>query len=191
MTEERRQVIIFAGLPLTGKTTLAKRVSERLGVRHLDIDENIRFPIFGYPDPDPYRSSETREQSRFQSGWCYDLLFHALDAHLAMGYSVIMTATFSRKLYRENLLKIIAKHPNVLLKIVWCTARREDTEVEEVVRRLNSRGKDHPGGCISVEHYLDDKRRYVPMDLPHLELDTFPPHTIEECTEKALQYILS
>lgn len=36
--EEKSLAIFVAGLPLVGKSTIAKRISEELAIRHIDID---------------------------------------------------------------------------------------------------------------------------------------------------------
>lgn len=192
--EEKPLVILVAGLPLVGKSAIAKRISEELAIRHIDIDDTIGFPILGLPDPNPYRSQEKREKIKQRMGMCYELLIHSIEANIVLGHHIITTATFSNLRARENIRSMMIKYPQTSLKVIWCryTRDNETEEAAEIARRLEKRkfGENYTGGCNSVEHYLDDKRRYTPMNLPHLELDTFPPHMIEECVTRALQYIL-
>lgn len=191
-----QHLIVVCGLPLTGKSTITQFLSSQLGIQYIDIDSNVRFPLFGKPDPNPYHSPETEALSRKEMGECYDLLIHAARSNLTLGKSVIITATFSSLRSRENLTQIVQDYPSVKLSIIVCGCwiEHEDAEKKEIERRLETRtfGKDYFGGCNSVEHYLADKKRYAVWtnELPHLNLDTFPPHTIEECLSQTLAYIL-
>lgn len=191
MEHVRPLVVAIAGLPAVGKGTLAEALSRALNIRHLDIDDNIRLPVFGQPHPNSYTDPELMAQGRAEMGQSYDLLFHAVEAHLNLGRSVIATATFSRELARKNLYVVMERHPEARLRVIWCRTRREEVELPEIERRLQARsfGVNYFGGCNTLAHYLADKQRYPDMDLPHLELDTFPPHTVEECTSRAIEYV--
>jgi len=182
-------VILIAGLPAVGKTTLAKALSAKLGVRHLYIDEDFRRPIFGQPNPDPYANPETKKAAAMEMGFAYDgLIKIGTKGHLLLGRSLIVTATFSRPLARANVRVIMVEHPEAKLKVIWCrTQRPEAEEIAEIQRRLDERKKgDYAGGCNSVGHYLDDKRRYPSMDLPHIEIDTlFLSFVRRMCRESA------
>lgn len=189
----RPLVVVIAGLPAVGKSTLAGALSRALAIRHLDIDDNIRLPVFGQPHPNSYTDPELMAQGRAEMGQSYDLLLHAIEAHLNLGRSIIATATFSRELARRNLCSVMERHPETRLRIIWCHTRREEAELPEIERRLAARtfGVDYFGGCNTLAHYLADRARYPEMNLPHLELDTFPPHTVEEYTERAIKYVSS
>lgn len=191
MGNARLLAIVFAGLPLTGKSTLAGEVSKALNIRHISIDDNIRLPIFGLPNSDSYNAPVDREQGRQEMGQSYDLLLHAIRSHLTLERSVIVSATFSRSLARSNLLQIIKDYPKAKLRVIWCHFTHEDLAIVEIKNRLLKRtfGVNYFGGCNTLDHWLDDRRRYPYMEIPHLLLDTFPPHTVDECRENALCYI--
>ncbi len=188
-------VVAVAGLPAVGKGTLAKALSQALNVRYLDIDDNIRLPIFGPPHSNSYTDPVLMAQGRAEMGQSYDLLLHAAEAHLNLSRSVIVTATFSHALARKNLQGVMERHPEARLRVIWCRTRREEVELPEIERRLDPSvrkfGVNYFGGCTTLAHYLADKERYPDMDLPHLELDTFPPNTVEECARRALEFVNS
>ncbi|TSC71102.1 MAG: hypothetical protein G01um101470_745 [Parcubacteria group bacterium Gr01-1014_70] len=188
-----QRLIVICGLPLTGKSTNAQLLSKQLNIHHVDIDANVRNPLFGLPDPNPYKSAESEAMLRKEMGECYDLLIHATRSNLSLGRSVIITATFSSLRSRENLTRILHEYPSLSLHTIVCGTKREGVEENEIKRRLATRvfGKDYFGGCNSVEHYMADKKRYAPWtdELPYLELDTFPPYTITDCLERAFLYI--
>jgi len=187
---EAKGVLLVAviGLPLTGKSAIARGVSQMFGIRHLDIDDDIRLPIFGKPDADPYRDEARRAAASAEMGQAYDLLLAAAESCLILGRSVILTATFSRKSSRAKLLVLEARY-NALLRVIWCHSDGYDTD-EAVAARLAGRvfGVNYFGGCNSVEHYRDDQKRYEPMSLPHREIDTFR-YGPGECIEFALDYV--
>lgn len=184
-------VTFVCGLPLTGKSTIARALSERFGVVHLDIDETFRPGIIELPHPDPYSSEELTRVIRAEMVACYDLLFFSIGARLGLGRSTIATATLSRQLSQENLAKVVAEHPGTKLRIIWCRASNGSDTDGELECRLAARrhGASYFGGCTSVAHYRADQARYVPIALPHLAIDTFPPHTVEECVAAAVSYI--
>ena len=188
---KEQKVIMIAGLPLVGKTTIAKAISEILGIRHLDIDENIRFPVFGLPHPESYSDRILKSEGQREMGQSYDLLRYAIEAHIVLNRSVIATATFSHHIARSNMVALMEKYPGVKLRVIWCCPTcREEEEVEEIKQRLTRRtfGVDYFGGCTTIEHYLNDRHRYPPMNLSHIAVDTFPPHSVEECVTQVLSY---
>lgn len=184
-------VIILCGLPATGKTTLGKHLSIYLHTRHLDLEENILFPIFGLPDPNPYRSEKITKVARHEFRQSYDLLMHAAEAHLTMERSVILTAPFSNRHYQLQIEKLQTRYPTTPIWIIHCKTHRLEIEKTEIEQRLKNRtfGVDYFGCCNSIEHYLFDKPRFSDIYMPHLELDTFPPHSVGSCVETILDYI--
>lgn len=192
--QKNRQLIIICGLPATGKSTLGKALGEKLHTRWLDLEEHVLFPIFGLPDPNPYQSKgDTLEELRREFRKSYDLLIHATEAHLDLGRSIIITAPFSNERVQQNFMYLQEKYPTCDIFIVYCTTRRGNIEQNEIRKRLATRvfGKDYFGCCNNLEHYLYDKPRFVEPTVPHLELDTFPPYTVEECLQKILDHIHS
>ncbi len=169
------------GLPLSGKTTLGNRLSGLTGIHYVDIDDG---PVHCGPpqEENPLRSDESRARERKRMTVAYTVEHAAVKANLEAGFSLIISATYSRKSNQEFLRKAVEGGGGEL-KLIWC--KFNDTE-EEIARRVNERlAKEAPGGCRSVEHYLDDKKRYEGTDLPHLLLD---PSTIEDW-DRVLRYI--
>lgn len=191
MPDHNPFVIILCGLPATGKSTLGKHLSRHLNARHLDLEENILFPIFGLPDPNPYRSEKITEALRNEFRQSYDLLMHAAEAHLILEKSVILTAPFGNTRSQLHIEKLTTTHPTTPIWIIYCKTRRLEIEKAEIEQRLKNRtfGVDYFGCCNAIEHYLSDKPRFVDISMPHLELDTFPPHSVESCVQAILDYI--
>lgn len=189
-------VIVVAGLPGVGKSMLAQGLSEKLGgVRHVDIDGNVRTPIFGLPHPDSYTNPKFEEEGRTEMGFAYEGLIQiAVRGHLKLGRSVIVTATFSRPLARSNIMKVLADFPNAGLKVIWCTTSvPTEEEIAVIKRRLSERvfGVNYFGGCTTIEHYLADRERYPVMDMMHTERVDTITLSQERCLEIALKHVLS
>lgn len=49
---------------------------------------------------------------------CYELLVHSVEANLALGNSIIATATFSNLRARENIRSMMIKYPQASLKVI-------------------------------------------------------------------------
>ncbi len=163
VTEKSPLVIAVAGLPTSGKSTLARELGKILGIHVLDIDEG---PAHCAPaqEPDPYRSPEAKAREGRRMIVAYTVLHTAITANLLQGFPVIVTATYSRHTAQDFLVDAV-KQGGGNLKVVWC---QYDDTPEEVERRIADRvERGATGGCRSVSHYLDDKARYAGIKLPH------------------------
>ncbi len=187
-------LIVVCGWPFSGKTTLATALRKELGVHHIDIDE-VRALIVGIPHPHPNESPELMKRDVQEMAMAYRLLIAGTDENLGVGRSLIITATFSRKLGQLMLSLLMVKHPDAQLKIIQCVPQ-DDTD-EEVVRRMANRdfGQDtYIGAVNSVERYKEVKERYDPIELPHLKIHTWGSKNegdINTEVSAALNYILS
>ncbi len=194
-------LIVVCGWPLSGKSSIAKILAERLGIHWVDIDA-VRKLCVGIPYPHPDESEELMAKDRLEMKTAYELLIHNADIHLGLlRRSVIITATFSREAGQEDLARFywremspIAEH-RARIKVVQCVPvfTSPEDEREEIERRL-SRGfgeGGYVGGVNSWTRYLEVKNRYQKIFLPHLEIDTSHHRTVEECAEEATAYILS
>jgi len=185
-------LIVVCGWPLSGKDTIARLLQKSLGnIQWRDMDD-IRGLLSGLPEPYPEQSPELLNRDRETADMAYRQLFKYIDYKLWVNHSVIATLTLTRESTRKGLLAVYEKHPKANLKIVRCAPKNDSRE--EIEKRLASRkfGVNYFGSTNSYERYLERKRSYEPMDnLPHIEIDTSPPHTPDESAEEALRYILS
>jgi len=159
-----RTVIVIAGLPTTGKSSLGRAIAKETGLHFVDIDEG---PVSCAPPQElnPYRSDEARTRERARMTVAYTVLHAAVEANLTHGFPIIISATYSRH-SNQDLLSAAVERCGGNLKIVWC--QYNDTP-EEINRRINDRlARGAIGGCRSVNHYLDDKDRYAGIKLPHI-----------------------
>jgi len=181
-----KTVIVIAGLPTSGKTTLGNALTEKTGLHFIDIDEG---PASCAPpqEPDPYRSDEARTRERGRMTVAYTILHAAVEANLAQGFSIIIAATYSRHT-NQDFLQAAIERGGGDLKVIWC--QYNDTE-EEIERRVADRlAHGAVGGCRSVSHYQDDKSRYEGIELPHIvvRMENGEKGT-NKAVEQALKYI--
>lgn len=159
-----KTVLVIAGLPTAGKSSLGRALAVATGVHFVDIDES---PANCAPpqEPNPYRSDEARARERARMTVAYTILHAAVEANLTQGFPIIISATYSRY-SNQDFLSVAVDRGGGNLKIVWC--QYNDT-LEEIERRIQDRLKRGAvGGCRSVDHYLDDKGRYAGIKLPHI-----------------------
>lgn len=159
-----KTVIVIAGLPTTGKSTLGRAIAKATGLHFIDIDKG---PVDCAPqqESNPYRSDEARTRERARMTVAYAVLHAAVEANLTHGFSVIISATYSRH-SNQDFLSAAVDQGGGNLKIVWC--QYNDTP-DEIKRRIDIRlASGAIGGCRSVDHYLDDKSRYAGIKLPHI-----------------------
>lgn len=202
----RPTLIVVCGHPASGKTTIAKLLEKRLNAGHKDPlepkvhladNDDVRKTCVGTPYPYPHESKGLFEKDRAEMGGMYKFLFCIAEWHLAERRSLILTASFSRRAYWMNLLRILEAHRiearaskerNTPFRIIQCVLKNDTRE--EVERRLTARSANYSGSLNSFPHYLEVKGRYERIEFPHLEVDTSPPKTPEECVEQALRHIL-
>jgi len=182
-------LVVVCGWPLSGKGTIASKLSGKTGFPHLDIDENIRLPIFGRPHPRPNESDELMKRDVEEMAASYDLLLHATQIHIDLKRPLIVSASFSRRKGQDDLIRLTERNPATKLRIIWC--HPTDDTAEEIARRLARRSAQgaYSGSVTTPERYQEVKGRFEPITLPHLDLDTSSSAKIESCLDIALQYI--
>ena len=189
MTPDNPTLIVICGWPFSGKTSLAERLRDKLGLHHIDIDE-VRWLMVGKPHPHPNESPELMKRDGQEMGMAYRLLIAGASENLAAGRSLIITATFSRKIGQQNLVDRMAKHKQAQLKIIQCIPAGSTNE--EIVCRMANRSfgnGGYKGSVNSPERYFEVKDRYEKIELPHIEIKTWGANTIEEEIAEAIKYI--
>ena len=174
-------VYAVGGRPFSGKTSLASRLARRLGIQHTDIDWGPAHCVLPAVE-NPYSTDEKAAFERARMIVAYWTLHASVTAHVHVGRSVVISATYTRAEPRSALLKAIG-HAN--LKFFWC---RIDDTPEEIERRLKSRlENDWIGGCRSVEQYQKLRPQYSDPGFSHHVINTM--HGEEVALRDALQYL--
>jgi predicted kinase len=169
-------IVLMAGLPGTGKTTLAHELARRTSGRVLSKDE-FRHALF---------AREEIEYSTRQDDFCQGLMLQTASYLLARGPTRIILLDgrpFSRRYQIENALAVAASihQPS---RIVECVASEET-----VRRRLEQdvvQGK-HPAGNRDYSLYLQVRDRFEEIRAPKTVIDT--DNGLEECIQRALDAI--
>lgn len=168
-------LIIINGMPATGKTTVARTLSERLAIPTIakDAFKEFLFDTLGVKD---------REWSRTLGGVSNGSLYLLVDTLLSSNQSIIIENAFERKFARPQLEALIQKyHPNVIE--IYCTT--EQTVRRKRFMKRNQSGDRHIGHLDHTNYLKDDDdepiEKFSALKLSvgeYIEIDTTQPDTI-------------
>jgi adenylylsulfate kinase len=170
-------IVIMAGLPGTGKTTLARELAVRVGGRVLSKDE-IRHTLF---------SAEDIEYSSRQDDFCQQVML-GTSANLLQrdrNRNVFLDGRpFSRRYQIENVLNVAASlHQS--WRILECVCSEEIAKLR--LAEQSALGT-HPAGNRDFQLYLEVKSRFEAITQPKTVIDTEQP--LLACVELALAALL-
>jgi predicted kinase len=152
-------LILMAGLPGTGKSTLARQLAPALDAAILSKD-TVRHALF---EPDLV------EYSAEQDDFVIDLLLltaeYIWERH-AKKAIILDGRTFSRASQRQHVIDFADGHLQPW-RIIECTCD------DELARdRLSQPDADHPAGNRTPHLYDEVKRRWEPITQPKIVIDT-------------------
>ncbi len=163
-------IILVAGLPGTGKTTLARALADRTGGCVLSKDE-IRAALF---------SPEDIEYSTAQDDFCMEVMLQAARYLLQEnpGRKIFLDGrTFSRR-YQIDRVRTLAANLSQPWTILECTCS------EESVRGRLENDPSHPARNRTFSLYLEVKAHFEPIGYQKTVIDTDQP--LEECVRQAM-----
>jgi uncharacterized protein len=169
--ESRPALVVVCGLSGSGKSTVARRLADRLGFQWLRSDE-IRKRLAGVaPDERISDGYATGAYSGEFTQKTYAALLSEAAARLHDGAGVIIDATFAAPAYRAEALALSAR-AHVPVLFVECAASHD-----EIVRRLTHRARRADEiSDAGVATYLSQRSEFVALDeIPqscHLVADT-------------------
>jgi predicted kinase len=151
--------VILAGLPGTGKSTLARALVERLGGVVLDKDR-VREALFSGPLTD---------YSREQDDLCMRAIYEAaayLTRHDRVPLVFLDGRTFSRRTQIEKVVQA-AEQAGAAWRILHVICADEIAEA-----RLSAHDPANPARNRDVKLYREIRAQFEEILLPHLMIDT-------------------
>jgi len=163
------QCIIVTGRPGSGKTTLAKKLGERLWIPVLSRDEIKE----GYVNTYGVKHDELPEDT---NGRVSDLFFVIINQYLAGNISVVIEAAFQHRVWEPRMPKIIELASPV---IVICSVDDEVAARRHLQRGLENPNREFYHGDRRVAHYRETGEILSPesyaapqFDVPTIEVST-------------------
>lgn len=169
-------IVLMAGLPATGKSTIAQRIAEVLPGIVLDKDV-VRAALFAPSEID---------YSVAQDDLCMEALLMAARYILERDRSkslLIDGRPFARQYQIERWQKAAAGS-GVALKVLECVC---SDQIAQSRLACAVAGGHHPAANRDYPMYLALKKSFEPIAMPKLVLDT--ERSVAECVEAALAYL--
>jgi predicted kinase len=169
-------IVIMAGLPGTGKSTLAQALAAQLSGRVLSKDV-VRHALF---------SESEIEYSTAQDDFVMQVMLRTAGWMVQKDPARVVFLDgrpFSRRYQLELVLKACAE-----MREAWCIL--ECVCSEETARKRmeeQARAGGHPAGNRDFQLYQEVKAHFEPIDLPKTVIDSDLP--LEACIGKSLQAI--
>jgi adenylylsulfate kinase len=167
-------IVLMAGLPATGKSTVARELARRTSGRVLSKDE-VRHALF---------LPTEIEYSTRQDDFCLQLMLETAGYLLSPDpeKKVFLDGRpFSRRYQIENVLTAAAflHQPWHILECI-CSNETVRQRLEEDAKTGN-----HPAGNRDYQLYLEVKARFETITYPKIVIDTDQP--LEVCIGQVLQ----
>jgi predicted kinase len=152
-------LIAMAGLPGTGKSTVARRLAAALGGAVIDKDA-VRQALFGEP---------WTEYSTAQDDFVLTLMLAAAERLIARQNcpAVFLDGrTFSRA-YQLDMVRVLAARAGCRMRIIECVC-----EPEVALERIRRDAGTHPASNRDDALYWQVREQFEPVPEPKLVIDT-------------------
>ena len=169
-------IVIIAGLPGTGKSTLARALAQRLPGAVLDKD-SIRASLF---------QPAYVEYSRSQDDFCGEIMLQTA-AYLLSKHAEIQVLldgrTFSRRYQRDRVIEFCSQ-----VGTSWATLEcvcSETTALGRIAEAMAA--NNHLAANRTPELYREIREAWEPIDQPKLVVDT--DENMESYVDRAVRYL--
>lgn len=174
-------LIVMAGLPGTGKSTLARALADALDAIVLDKDR-VRAALF---PPDAI------EYSTAQDNFCVDVMLQTAAYLLKQDATrratcrpiILDGRTFSRR-YQVQAVIEAAQRMQTPFKFIECVCS-DATALKRLARDAET--NIHPARNRDATLYHAVKARFEPLTIPHLTVDTGEPLGV--CLDACLRHL--
>jgi predicted kinase len=169
-------IVIMAGLPGTGKSTLARAVARRLPGAVLDKDA-IRAALF---------SPAHIEYSLTQDDFCQEIMLQTAAYLLAKDtelHVLLDGRTFSRRYQRERVIEFCSQ-----VGATWATLEcvcAEQTALGRLTEAVAA--NTHVAANRTPELYREIRKAWEPIEHPKLVIDT--DANLDSCVDRVLRYL--
>lgn len=165
------RLILFAGKPGTGKTTLSKILSELLGIQVIHKDQ-IR---------EAYALDGTDYESAGKIA--YETVAHIVRTCLSNNIDLIVDSSCT-KAYHRGQLRAIASNCNAVFIEIECYCSSYEIHMQRIEKR-----KLPPFRVVNREKYVLVAEKFEPFKQPDLRVDTMQP--VEACLDDVLELLMS
>ena len=161
-------LIVVTGRPASGKTTLAKILSQKINCPLLSRDEFKE----GYINTVGLNHAELDSKVNWH---IYEIFFQAADLLISNNISIIVEAAFQHKLWQPKLSYFLSR---ASVRIIICTIQPELAETRFINRYTNDPGREKFHGDKSLDLskeeniFLTDSYQPPKLFAPTLEVNT-------------------
>lgn len=150
-------LVLICGLTGTGKSTLARALGGRLGLPVISSDATRKSLAgsFAREDALPY---ETGIYSRSMTEATYARMMEEAERLVVQGQGAVLDATFQRRLDREAVLRLAAKH-GVAVALIHCQS--PEALVRERLLKRAAEGRDLSDGRWEI--YVAQRSAFEPI----------------------------